>query len=806
MNPTVRTLLVVAFFALVVAAFFQDVLFDGKVLITSNTMSWSPWRASATREDLSAPTYRTDAARTYFPRRVELSRSIASGRLPLWTPDVFSGYPFFADPQSRVLYPPALMLVPVEPARAMGYDVAIHFLIAMAGMYFFIRSAGGSTLGAAASGLAYGLSSFFFLRTGHPTFVASASWLPWMFFAYERARLRPRSGGLLLILSMAMGYLAGMTQVFMFAAAALLIYALEDGLEGSAKGSKIAIARRPGFVVAAGLIAALVVGASLMPFVELLRNSSGLSFSYEMMRDEHLWEPVFLLRSLAPDFFGNPVEGTSWVGLIRGAVHPYNSGFHVYCGAGGLALALAGLVFLRRSRQVRGLFLLLLLSAAIATNAVVLKVIYTVFPPAAYSQVDRVSVIACFAVAGLAGMGISLAERTEAGAGRRRYGAALAVLALAVLAGYAAFALRSDGIFSGLARQARLLAGEAWFQRGGYRLIAWVMDGGSGWPEYQKSQAGLALLFTCIPAALVAVYLRWRGKAVAFAAGALLLIALSADLMVAGRRYYVSRPAGLLGLTGGIEFLSESLAPRGTWRAGSLVYLSSVFPPNLPQVFGIPTFEGLNAVIPSAHSRRVAWARGSGDALGSMGTATGRLGDMMAVRFLIGDRATAEAGYATGYRPVYEGDLNIYDNPDALPKGICIDRDIFALDGGTWPAGQVKLAGHLEDLHLNLCGRAVIEKYEPEEVMLSVDAESDCIFLFQDTDYPGWEAYVDGSPVPILETDLGIRALELSRGRHRVRMVYSPGSLKLGLLLTIAGLILSLVYAIKAKGTQGSTV
>jgi len=65
-NPKLRTLLVIVLFAVVVGALFQDVLFDNRVLITSNTFMWSPWRAAASRENLSEPSYRTDAARTYL--------------------------------------------------------------------------------------------------------------------------------------------------------------------------------------------------------------------------------------------------------------------------------------------------------------------------------------------------------------------------------------------------------------------------------------------------------------------------------------------------------------------------------------------------------------------------------------------------------------------------------------------------------------------------------------------------------------------------------------------------------------------
>ena len=100
----------------------------------------------------------------------------------------------------------------------------------------------------------------------------------------------------------------------------------------------------------------------------------------------------------------------------------------------------------------------------------------------------------------------------------------------------------------------------------------------------------------------------------------------------------------------------------------------------------------------------------------------------------------------------------------------------------------------------------MIRRYDAEEVVISVEADSDCMFLFQDTYYPGWEARVNGVPATILKTDLGIRALELERGTHRVEMKFAPRSLHLGIilssvgvLLTIVGFFLGLVYASKTK-------
>ena len=103
--------MIIAVFAVAVFAFFFDVIVGPRVLLDANPSIFDPWRGDATQEDLRGRTYRPDGVLTYLPRRVELSRSIRSGRFPLWNQHIFAGMPFFADPQSRVIYPIARFLV-----------------------------------------------------------------------------------------------------------------------------------------------------------------------------------------------------------------------------------------------------------------------------------------------------------------------------------------------------------------------------------------------------------------------------------------------------------------------------------------------------------------------------------------------------------------------------------------------------------------------------------------------------------------------------------------------------------------------
>jgi len=309
--------LLIAILAAVVVAFFGDVIVGDRVLLTSNTSHWLPWARYAAPEALDSKTYRTDAARTYLPRRVHAKRSITSGDFPLWNPYILGGCPFFADPQSAVLYPTVPGFLAARPAKAMGYDVALHFFLAALGMFLFLGATHADLPGRMVGALAYGFSSFFFLRIGHPTFVAAAAWLPYLFFAYERSRNSVRSGVLLLAVFFCLGYLAGMPQVFLFGVSALVFYAAVNIVETLIQGRKEDARSKVGLIGLAAVIALLAVGVHLVPFMEYVRNSHGLGFSFEAMSRDHLWQPVFLLRSIVPDIFGNAVTGTSWIGLLK---------------------------------------------------------------------------------------------------------------------------------------------------------------------------------------------------------------------------------------------------------------------------------------------------------------------------------------------------------------------------------------------------------------------------------------------------------------------------------------------------------
>lgn len=1046
-----RTALAAAAFALVVVVFFSDVLFTPGTLLDANPYHFHPWMAYASEDDLEGESYRTDALMAYFPRRVELTRSIRSGRLPMWDPKTSLGMPFFADPQSRVLYPVSLLLAFADPAEAMGYDIAIHLFIAMLGMYLFLSAVGATTLGSMIGAFAFGFSSFFYVRFGHPTLVAAGSWIPFFLYGFEKARQCEWRGTLLLAFFLVMGYLAGFPQVFLFGIIMLIAYALYLGIRSPAESRGKTLLATVRILGVSGCLSLLIVSVQLLPFIEYIKNSIGLGYDFEKMRDVFLTPPLLLLRGLFPLFFGNPVEGTDWSGLLRETVDTYNPDFTVYCGIGTLMLCLGGLVFIRKSQRAQILLSMLIASILVATAPFAMRIAYSALPLFRVSKVSRISVVGCVALSALAGMGISAVSR-QVGRRTDRVFVLVAVVVVAVMIAAALiFAFSADSVMGKVAEKARSVPETLWKashpQRRLSEIIKWIGPGEGPahahqeWLAYERRQLAKALVLAAVNLGLIAAFLRWGrgGGRRGMALGLALLACVALDAGLTGRSYFIKQTVSGLPRTEGITVLTDLLGDGG-WRVRSLKYRDveiKTLPANTNGVFGVSSLDVTSTMLPRSHgplARELRSRRMDSEAgLARERSLTYPLDDLLCVRYLLvgastpgpvpsailraivnggdgagqaagirlggetrrgiimalGGRAEAEAfipraraldllfglrGAAGGARdsvvfyaalenesgraeirrrlmiqedgnrwhrarldlssmrvgpgkvsfaimaygtetqgdlhaawaepefvltdcsfeksgngyeihldmkarllglaltsecrevrievfdrspevvsrwvafpsfdparhiviPVrasagdkirvesdsafvlrecsivsrypavardnallYYGDMQIYENMTALEKGICVERGSVAfMDSAgetllTLPPSP-KLAGAI-------CGRCRIVSSKPETIVLEVHAEKDCYLLYQDGYYPGWTAVVDGRRQKIERTDLGIRAIKIDEGDHRVVMAYRPLSVRVGLLMTIAGLILSVLYAFKAKNRQ----
>lgn len=86
--------------------------------------------------------------------------------------------------------------------------------------------------------------------------------------------------------------------------------------------------------------------------------------------------------------------------------------------------------------------------------------------------------------------------------------------------------------------------------------------------------------------------------------------------------------------------------------------------------------------------------------------------------------------------------------------------------------------------------KAVVTKYAPHTVEVSLSANSQGFLVLLDTYYPGWKAYIDNEPARIYRADYLFRAIYIDKpGNHTIRFIYSPFTFKLGASVTFITLI-----------------
>lgn len=269
----------------------------------------------------------------YSPQRY-LAEQLHAGKLPFWTPYVFSGMPLVADPQVGAWYPLnwPFFLIGITP-RAIQGEIALHALLAALGAWLLARDLLRSRAGAVFAGVLYGFSGLFAETSSHVgTFQASAL-LPWLLWTGLRAA---RSVRWLPAVAIASGclVLVGHFQTALYSFFALGLFLAGDFLiaRNSLKRSVAAlvVAAAGGFSLAAVMV---------LPGLELTANSLRAVADYSHDAGASL-VPGALVTLVSPDHYGAP--------RAEGYTGPQDiTQFYLYMGILCVPLALAGIVVAR---------------------------------------------------------------------------------------------------------------------------------------------------------------------------------------------------------------------------------------------------------------------------------------------------------------------------------------------------------------------------------------------------------------------------------------------------------------------------
>ena len=707
----------------------------------------------------------SDYANLHQPMRDFFGRELRAGRLPLWQPLIYMGYPIQAEGMMGAFYPPNLLLFGLLPGPvAQNLSVLWPFFVAALATYALARRLGASLWPSLVAAVAYALGGFYVVHVKHIPIVHTACWIPLVWLLIELGLQRDRRLLLAVGLVWAVQWLAGMPQMAYYSLGAGLVYYLGRALQTRQL-------RRTAPLLAIALLLSLGLAAiQIWPTAELTgfsERAGGVSFEFASAfayQLKNLWTWIYPYANGDPGTASYHLKHLFWEDYAYIGLLPLLAGL-----AGGLWLA-------RRSGVAR---LLLLLAGA--TFALVL---------------GKNTPLFALAYDWLPGMKLFrfpqrlLAVTTLC----------LVLLAALSLTGFEAWLLRRETLSAPAARPgrraalARLLLGAA-------MLSSVVADLYS----YHIRQNAIVDMETWYEPPQTARYI----------AGAEPLPATPAGL---DRVFSV----------GAIIKFQEAYEEAGGWEGDLAPYLAQreFLQPSLNVLYNVPSADGYANLTPDYLTR--VWGNEKqaglieglvyryGDELHAW-PGFARLLSLYNVRYLI----TFLPFQEDGFEPigVYGPGAHLYENRAVLPRAFVVPTSRAAADLSAAldrlvspdfdPSREVVLLGEpapppATAPPAEFASSARILHYEPLRVTIETKASGAGFLVLSDLYYPGWRATVDGQPAPIYQADACIRAVPLEAGSHQVEFTFRPMPLRRGALISgLSLVILALTWRLASIRSGG---
>ncbi|HXK08679.1 MAG TPA: YfhO family protein [Vicinamibacteria bacterium] len=771
--------------------------------------------------------YMRDITVVWYPLAAAFVRSVAEGSWPLWDPWRGFGKPLLADPNAMAAYPFTWLNLILPLHAWFAWFVAAHAAFSAIGLYLLGRRFALSRTAAFAAGAVWVLSGPLLSIADLWHHYATATWLPWVVLAADRAYERPSPARAMAWgAALGLAILAGSADMVALTLAVLGLDLVLCRLEW-----RLSLGPANRAALAAGLGAlAFALALSAVQWLPALDAVGGSSRTGLAEEERALWSlhPLSLLEVALPFRFRllPPVfkETMRLLDLQAGLL------YSCYLGLPALALLAAGL----SARTPRRLFLGLLLLAALAVSfgryLPAYPALVALVPPVSMLRYPVKAMIgAAFAWSLLVGAGLDAWRRLDP-AGDRRFRLAVVLPLLA-----AAIAAAALGLAAWL--QPERLAG-AWFVRLGDELP----------PPGPVAEAGRRVLAAGVVGLVASALALWRGRSARLAgvSGVAVLVLALGDLAFTHRDLHLLAPTSLFRARPPVvDVIRQTPHPR--------VYVYDYYNRTRRDRMVAPRNRGTYVLgeLPPGWHRSWAWllgmrlhlfpptnvlfgVRGSYD-MDLLGLYKAPLHAL--VEYL---RDTAEGtpvhlkllqlgavDYAIGLHPdtwwddlvpltslagPFDRPFQLMRVPDPLPLAYVVgaarpaaDDAALALlaDPSFDPRREVLLAGPgaARPSEPGFSGEARILELKPDRLRVETDASADGWLVVVEGYDAGWHATVDGRAEPVRRANVAFRAVRVPAGRHEIELVYRPASVKVGASLTVLALALGgIVVARRLRG------
>ncbi|MEZ4516030.1 MAG: hypothetical protein R3C44_04040 [Chloroflexota bacterium] len=164
---------------------------------------------------------------------------------------------------------------------------------------------------------------------------------------------------------------------------------------------------------------------------------------------------------------------------------------------------------------------------------------------------------------------------------------------------------------------------------------------------------------------------------------------------------------------------------------------------------------------------------------------------------------TADSAFQTvipgPFRQIYSGDVKIYEYLDVAPRAWIVHdwlwqpdvaASVLTMQDGEFDPHRTAVlagegAGYPDPPGSDGNSYVSVTSHSAEQVDLTVSTEQVGLVVLADANYPGWQAILDGQPVPIQQTDGLFRGVFVPAGEHSLTFRYESSPFHIGLLLTV---------------------
>ncbi len=750
----------------------------------------------------------TDLVSHEHPNHVFAMSWMARGILPLWNPFIFGGVPFQAGVHGY-LYPGWWTGLVLPTGLDIKVGILLHLSFAALGSVWFARGRVKSRIASFIAGAVFALSAFtvMHLFAGHRVMVATASYLPWVAGACDRAANGKRSHLLLGIALTGLMMLAGHYQIIFIGMGGLLLFTLLDRLIGE-QTQRIGQRSRAHAALKATLGWVLLLGGgALMAAVQLLPmfDAVGLSQRHGGSAEfaaSFSSAPANLLSFVLPNLYGNKVE----VPFVGAWSYWESLG---YLGLGPLVLIVFGLASLPWRRYTPAL--IVLMGAVILTlgaNTPIFDLYLTAIPGAdLFRSPGRFTLLVILFGSLIAAMAMDVWLRDGIGKKRRAWSQAAAwpvlfgsLIAAVVLATHDIDSFKDWILEIGRSSRIKSLTDRQWSD-----LIE------IGRADSMKASA--------ISAAIgFALTLGIRRPSLTRILGIIVALILVADLYHFGRPFMKTAPKERFHMPARIAEIVRHendpairLIPPAETRWQNFCAMNDIGNPG-----------GYDTFIDNRYARYINRSQGhrldkyfSFQKLRKGSPLIRHLGPsylLTTMKFQNG-RNRYMSGY-NWFKPHKRiGRFSIYKDKDAPPRAALVhsaeiiedEKETYRrMEGSDFDIRKTVLIEkelpkqfpNPEPQLPDAEERAEIKRYEPNRVEIEVKAASQAVLVLSDTFYPGWKATVDGKDTPMIHANRVMRALPIQKGEHKVVMTFLPKSFILGAIISFISILLLAVASV----------